>query len=272
MIRPIAMLVGAFFVGALMWAIVKTPLTNEVDKMKAFHLEPKELHLASDGPFGHWDVAQLQRGMKVYKEVCAACHGLGQVAFYDFKALGYDEAQVKAIAASWPIQAQTINPDTGEAATRAPIISDKLPQPYLNEVAARAANGNAYPPDLSLITKAREGHAPYLYSLLVGYRNPPANLPEDLRPTGSLHYNPYFANLNIAMPPPLTGEGQVTYDDGTRATVDQMAKDVTAFLVWTAEPKLVTRHSYGWAILGFLLVLTTLAYMSYRSIWADKKH
>lgn len=272
MIRPIAMLVGAFFIGALLWAIVTTPLTIEENKIEAFHQEPRALHLASDGPMGHWDTAQLQRGLKVYKEVCAACHGLGQVAFYDFKALGYNEDQVKSIAASWPIQTPSINPDTGEAASRAPIISDKLPQPYLNEVAARAANNNAYPPDLSLITKAREGHGPYVYSLLTGYRNVPANLPEELRPSGTLHYNPWFANLNIAMPPPLTSDGQVTYDDGTNATVDQMAKDVTAFLVWTAEPKLAARHQYGWAILGFLLVLTTLAYMSYRSIWADKKH
>ena len=272
MIRPIAMLIGAFFIGALLWAIATTPLTIETDPVAAFHEEPRALHLASDGPFGKFDTAQLQRGLKVFKEVCAACHGLGQVGFYDLGALGYEEDQIKAIAASWPIQSPTINPDTGEAATRAPIISDKFPSPYLNEVAARAANGNAYPPDLSLITKAREGHAAYVYSLLVGYRNPPANLPEALRHSGNLHYNPYFANLNLAMPAPLTSTDQVTFDDGTPATVDQMAKDVTAFLVWTAEPKLEARHQSGWAILGFLLVLTTLAYMSYRSIWADKKH
>jgi ubiquinol-cytochrome c reductase cytochrome c1 subunit len=135
----------------------------------------------------------------------------------------------------------------------------------------RAANNNAVPPDLSLIVKARAGHEDYIYSLLTGYRPVPANLPVDLRPSGTLHYNPYFHSLNIAMAPPLTAAGQVEYDDGTASTVDQMSKDVTAFLVWTSEPKLENRLRTGWAVLGFLIVFTILAYMSYQTIWADKK-
>ncbi|MCC7394784.1 MAG: cytochrome c1 [Sphingomonadaceae bacterium] len=269
MVRLIGFFVGLGFIFALLYAILVTPLAIEHNAAEAFHQEPRPLALASNGPFGRFDTAQLQRGLKVYKEVCAACHGLSQVRFGQLEALGYDEGQVKALAAQF--QVPSINPDTGEPATRPGLPSDHFPSPYANEVAARAANGNAYPPDLSLITKARHGGAAYVHSLLTGYRNPPANLPAELRPGTGLHYNPYFANLNIAMPAPLTSEGQVTFDDGTRATVDQMAKDVSAFLVWTAEPELPRRHAYGWAVLGFLFVLSVLAYLSYRSVWADKK-
>src|SRR5690606_657838 len=142
---------------------------------------------------------------------------------------------------------------------------DYFPSPYANDVAAAAANGNAIPPDLSLITKAREGGKDYVYSLLTGYQNPPANLPESLRPGPGLQYNPYFPNLNLAMAKPLA-DNQVTYADGTKATVDQMSKDVSAFLVWTAEPKLVKRVQVGWAVLLYLLAFTGLTYLSYRSI------
>jgi ubiquinol-cytochrome c reductase cytochrome c1 subunit len=141
-------------------------------------------------------------------------------------------------------------------------------------VAARAANNNALPPDLSLITKAREGGAPYVYSLLTGYQPEPVELlkkfPEAKTPP-NLHYNPYFANLNIAMPPPLTTAGQVTYADGTPATVDQMAKDVAAFLVWTAEPNLENRHAAGLAVAVFLLIGTILGYLAYQQIWHEAK-
>lgn len=217
----------------------------------------------------HWDLAQLQRGMQVYKEVCSACHSLNLVAFRNIQDLGYTEGQVKTFAKGF--QVPSINPDTGEPATRDGLPSDYFPAPYANDVAARAANNNALPPDLSLITKAREGGKDYVYSLLTGYQNPPANLPKELRPGTGLHYNPYFPNLNLAMAKPLS-DGQVTYADGTKATVDQMAKDVTAFLVWTAEPKLVKRVQVGWAVIGFLLIFTVLTYLSYRNIWADKKH
>jgi ubiquinol-cytochrome c reductase cytochrome c1 subunit len=220
---------------------------------------------------GHFDRTQLQRGFQVYKEVCAACHSIHLVAFRNLEDLGYSAPEVKAIANQWQIEVPDINPDTGEPATRKALAADRFPTPYPNEVAARAANNNAAPPDLTLMTKAREGGAAYVYSLLTGYQNPPATLPEASRPGPNLHYNPYFANLNIAMPPPLVAEGQVTYADGTKPTVDQMAKDVSAFLVWTAEPKLENRHRAGLAVLVFLLIATILAYLSYRNIWSGMK-
>ena len=279
MVRIIGFLVGLVFAGVLVISLI-TGVSNyfssppEETAAHEFHEHAKDVHFASDGPFGKFDKAQLQRGFQVYKEVCAACHGLGLVAFRDLHSLGYEEPEIKKIASDWPIQVPAINPDTGEASTRKAIASDRFPSPYPNETAARAANNNALPPDLSLIVKAREGGAPYIYSLLTGYRNPPAELLEkfpDAKPAEGLHYNPYFANLNIAMPPPLTANGQVTYADGTPSTVDQMAKDVSAFLVWTAEPKLENRHASGIAVALFLLVAIVLAYLAYQQIWREAK-
>ncbi|MDB5662218.1 MAG: cytochrome c1 [Sphingomonas bacterium] len=269
----IAPIVGLGFVVALIFSIIVTPHeASEESASHRFHVEPKELHLASDGPLGRFDRQQLQRGFQVYKEVCAACHSLQLVSFRDLQNIGFTGPEVKAIANQWATETPSINPETGEAATRKSIASDRIPSPYANEVAARSANNNALPPDLSLITKAREGGAPYIHSLLTGYREPPAELPKDAQPGPNLHYNPYFPNLNISMPPPLVADGQVTYADGTNPTVDQMAKDVSAFLVWTAEPKLENRHQTGVAVLIFLLIATALGYMAYQNVWAGKKH
>lgn len=269
MVRLFGIGAGLLFVTALLLALFTTPLTRETDAAAPFHEHLRDAGLPSSGPTGHFDRAQLQRGLKVYAEVCRACHGASLVAFRDLEALGYNEAQVKAIAGSFEVP--SINPDTGETATRPANSTDYIPSPYPNEIAARAANNNALPPDLSLIVKARAGNEDYIYSLLTGYRPVPANLPQSLRPSSTLHYNPTFHSLNIAMAPPLTSEGQVTFDDGTPATVNQMARDVTAFLVWTAEPKLENRLATGWTVLGFLLVFTVLAFMSYKAIWAEKK-
>ena len=276
MVRILAFFAGLAFCGVMLWsllwgfvAFVSEPHVEST--AERFHKEDKHVSFASDGPFGHFDRQQVQRGFQVYKEVCAACHGLQYVAFRNLADLGYNEPEIKKIAADWATQVPSINPDTGEAAGRPALASDKIPSPYPNEVAARAANNNAAPPDLSLITKARHGGASYVYSLLTGYEKVPANLPEDGRPGQGLHYNPYFPTLNLAMTPPLVADGQVTYADGTRATIDQMAKDVSAFLVWTAEPNLESRHSTGWATLIFLLFGTTFAYFAYKSIWADRK-
>lgn len=239
-----------------------------------FHVGPRELHLASDGPFGKWDLQQLQRGYQVYKEVCSACHSLKYVAFRDLAQLGYTEAEVKAAAAEWTVPG--VDPNTGEANTRPGTPTDYFPSPYPNDIAARAANNNAIPPDLSLMTKARHEGPAYIHSLLTGYRDPATfkvdgkslkqEFPDFSTPTG-LYFNPYFANLNIAMPPPLS-DGQVTYADGTKATVDQMATDVAAFLTWTAEPTLVKRKQTGWAVLGFLIFATVLAYLAKKQVWA----
>ncbi len=277
MVRIVAFLAGLFFSGWLVisagvttYEMITEPAQPTVESQ--FHKHPKAVSFKHDGPFGAFDKAQLQRGLKVFQEVCAACHSLKLVAFRDFEALGYNPDEIKAIAKGWPIEVPSINPETGEAETRKGLPSDKLPSPFANEVAARAANNNAVPPDLSLIVKAREGGAPYIYSLLTGYEDPPANLPEANRPGPGLHYNPYFHSLNIAMSAPITADDQVTYDDGTKATKSQMAKDVTAFLTWAAEPKLENRKQAGWAALLFVIIFTVLAYLSYRTIWADKKH
>lgn len=270
----VAALLISFIVGAA--AYVQEPPAETVEHR--FHHHPKELVFAHDGPFGMYDRQQLQRGFQVYKEVCAACHGLSLVAFRDLEGIGYHAPEVKAIAAQWQIEVPDINPDTGEAATRKAIAADKFPNPYANEVAARSANNNALPPDLSLITKARHDGPAYVYSLLTGYRDPATDrnekgeaLPAENRPGQGLHFNPYFANLNIAMPPPLTAEGQVSYADGTKPTVDQMAQDVAAFLTWSAEPKMEARKKAGMATLAFLLFLTVLTYLAYRNVWADEK-
>ncbi len=271
MIRIISILAGLFFAGALAWSLLWDTIGLAHDGLphtveKVYHEHPKALSLKSDGWFGtyHDNQAQLQRGFQVYQEVCSACHAIKHVAYRDLAALGYHEAEIKAIAAKATINAK--DPLTGELKDRPGLPSDHFP-PVVYA-------GTGTPPDLSLITKARHGGGAYVYSLLTGYQNQPASLlkefPDAKTPEG-LFYNPYFANLNIAMPAPLTSEGQVTYSDGTKATVDQMAQDVSAFLVWAAEPKLEKRHQTGIWWLGFLLFATTLAYMSYRNIWADKK-
>jgi ubiquinol-cytochrome c reductase cytochrome c1 subunit len=277
MVRIIGFLVGLGFAGVLLISLVVNLVgfiqsPPEPTAEHEYHREPKALHLASDGPFGKFDRQQVQRGYQVYKEVCAACHSMNLVHYRDLAALGYSDAEVKAEAASHEVPG--INPETGEESTRKAVPTDHFPSPYANETAGRAANNNALPPDLSLIAKAREGGAAYVYSLLTGFQNQPAELlkkfPSAKTPQG-LHYNPYFANLNLAMAPPLTSEGQVVYADGTKSTVDQMAKDVSAFLVWTAEPKLEARHRYGMTALIFLIIATVLGYLSYRNIWADAK-
>lgn len=280
MVRLFAFLIGLFFSGMLVisffnGAYVAMTETSVPTAEHEFHEHPKAVKFSHDGPFGKYDRAQLQRGLKVYSEVCAACHSLNLVAFRNFADLGYNEDEVKAIAKGWKTEVPSINPDTGEAASRPAIPSDNIPSPFANETAARAANNNALPPDLSLMTKARHNGPAYIYSLLTGYQNQPTAMlkefPDAKTPEG-LHYNPYFANLNLAMAPPLTGDDQVSFNDGTKSTVPQMAKDVSAFLTWAAEPKMENRKSAGWAALGFLLIFTVLTYLSYRAIWADKKH
>jgi ubiquinol-cytochrome c reductase cytochrome c1 subunit len=269
--------IGAVFAGVLLISMFSNLATYFNDKPKplaadVWHKEPKELKLRSDGPFGNFkDQAQLQRGFLVYKEVCKACHSLNLVSFRDLKGIGYNDAEIKAEASQW--QVPGINPDTGEATTRKGLPSDHFPAPFPNEIAARAANNNALPPDLSLITKSREGGGAYVYSLLTGFQPQPAALLKqfaDAKTPPNLHYNPYFANLNIAMPPPLKG-GEVTFADGTPNTLNNEARDVAAFLVWTAEPNLGARHAAGIAVVVFLLFGTIFGYFAYRQIWHDAK-
>ncbi len=286
MIRLAAILIGLGFTFVLVltfgngfyaWANEDAEETAE----HAFHLEAEapEGGYSFDGPLGNWDAAQLQRGYQVYKEVCAACHSLQYVAFRNLEELGYSEDQAKAEAATWMVPG--INPETGENALRPGTRTDYFPRPFANDVAARAANNNAIPPDLSLMTKARENGSAYVYSLLTGYADPATHTNEagdtlaaafpDSMPGTGLHFNPYFANLNLAMAPPLTADGQVTYADGTDATVSQMATDVSAFLTWTAEPRLIERQKTGWWVLAFTLFATILAWFAKKQVWSAVK-
>jgi ubiquinol-cytochrome c reductase cytochrome c1 subunit len=278
MVRVIGFLVGLAFAGVLLISLITGIATNLSSPpaplaSDEFHLKPKELHLSSDGPFGKFNNEQLQRGFQVYSEVCSACHSLKLVSFRDLKALGYKDAEIKKIASDWKTQVPSINPDTGEASTRKALPSDSFPPPFPNETAARAANNNALPPDLSLITKAREGGAAYVYSILTGFQPQPAELLKkfpDAKTPPNLHYNPYFANLNIAMPPPLKG-GEVTFADGSPNDLQHEAEDVAAFLVWTGNPELERRHAAGLSVAIFLLVATILGYLAYQQIWHDAK-
>ncbi len=270
--RSIKFVIGLGFVGVLMWALLWTavPYFTEPQVQTAehhLHKHPEKLALSSDGLFGKWDLAQLQRGFQVYKEVCAQCHSLGLVSFRELEGLGYNEAQAKKIAADWATPQPTLDPKTGDRGTRPNLLSDKIPTVYY------AGAGN--PPDLTLMAKARHGGASYIYSLLTGYQDQDEELlkhyPTVKSPPGTF-YNPYFANLNLSMPKPLTSDGQVTYADGTRATVPQMAADVSAFLEWTAEPTAQTRKRAGFAVVLFLLFTTLLAFGAYRTVWRGVKH
>jgi ubiquinol-cytochrome c reductase cytochrome c1 subunit len=282
-VRIVGFFAGLAFVSALLIAFVMPREKAEPTAAHEFHLEPKEVHFSFDNPiWGKYDRQQLQRGFQVYKEVCSACHSMKLVAFRDLEEIGFTKPEVKAIAKQWSTEVPTINDKTGEPTTRKAIPSDYFPSPFANETAARAGNNNALPPDFSDLAKSREGGAHYIHSLITGYRDQAGFKNEkgqellkefpDAKTPDSLHFNPYFANLNIAMPPPLAADGQVTYSDGTNATVDQMATDVSAFMMWAAEPKLENRHRTGIAVVIFLLIATALAYGSYQNIWRDKKH
>lgn len=214
------------------------------------------------GPFGTFDPAALQRGFMVYRDVCAACHSLRFIAFRNLEEIGLSEAEVKAVAAGYQV---VDGPnDEGEMFERPGKPSDRIPSPYPNEKAARAANNGAYPPDLSLIVEARKGGEDYIYSLLTGYQDPPAGF--ELRE--GMNYNAYFPGHQIAMPPPLIDD-QVTYPDGTSATVDQMARDVTTFLAWAAEPNLEERKRLGVKVMLFLAAFSVVLYAAKRKIWTE---
>ncbi len=215
-----------------------------------------------DGIFGQFDRAALQRGLQVYREVCAGCHSLRFIAYRDLVALGYDEDQIKAFAAEATV---TDGPnEDGEMFEREGRPADRFPSPFPNARAAAAANNGAAPPDLSLMAKANPGGPSYIRGLLTGYEDPPA----DFEILEGQNYNPYFPGGRIAMAQPLYEDG-VEYQDGTAATVDQMAADVAHFLMWTAEPKLEDRKRIGLKVVLFLLVFTGILYAVKRKVWAD---
>ena len=239
--------------------------------------EPEQQSWSFAGPFGTYDKAQLQRGLKVYKEVCSACHSMHRVAFR--------EEQVKAFAAEYEVEDGPN--DDGEMFTRKAIPSDYFPSPFPNEQAAAAANNGAAPPDFSLIAKARAVHRgfprfvfdvftmyaengpDYIHALLTGYDEEP---PAGMEIAEGTHYNPYFiAGKSLSMAKPID-DGQVTYDDGSPETLDQYARDVSAFLMWAAEPKLEARKKTGFRVIAFLLLFGGLLYLAKRKVWANVAH
>lgn len=248
--------------------------------------DAKDVAFSFEGAFGHFDRAQLQRGYKIYKEVCANCHSMQYVSFRNLAEHGgpeFSEEQVKSLAATFTVKD---GPDAnGEMFDRPGVPSDRFPSPFPNPQAAAVANGGAAPPDLSLITKSRAGWygtvnqlingiggPEYVYSVLTGYEEVPAELAKE-QPEGKA-YNPYFAAGHwIGMPQPLN-PGQVKYDDKPddyEASVDEMARDVSAFLAWTAEPKMEQRKSMGFAVFIYLGILAVLLYLVKKKIWA-KEH
>ena len=256
------------------------------------HEEPKEVHWSFEGPFGTYNQEQLQRGYKVYREVCSSCHSMNMVAFRNLGDPGgpfwdpkykssVDNGYVKAVAKDYQIP--DIDRDTGDAVKRPGTPADHFVAPFANEAAARASNGGALPPDMSLLARAREGGPAYIYSIVTGYVPPPAGLTV---PAGKF-YNPYIqGDLSsywkgdptkvpvggfIAMPPPLS-DGKVTFDDKTPSTLNNEAKDVAAFLMWTADPKMEERKQTGLAVMIFLVLFAGLLYASYRTLWRNIDH
>lgn len=250
-------------------------------------LKPELQNWSFAGAFGKFDPAQLQRGYKIYKEVCAACHAMQYLSFRNLGEEGgphFNEEEAKALAAS--IQVQDGPNEAGDMFERAGKPSDHFPHPFANSQAAAAANGGAAPPDLSVMAKARgaprglgwalvdfftqyqEGGPDYVHALLTGYRDPPAGV---VVPEGT-YYNPYFlAAVSLKMPPPLAADA-VPYTDGTPQTVDQYARDVSAFLMWAAEPHLVERKRLGFMVFVFLVVFAGLMYLTKKKIWAKVAH
>jgi cytochrome c1 len=247
---------------------------------------PPRQHWSFHGPFGSYDQAQLQRGFKIYREVCSTCHSLKLLAFRNLADPGgpaFTEAQAATIAAGFQV---TDGPnDKGEMFQRPGKLADRFPPPFPNDQAARAALGGGLPPDMSVLAKARSTEAgfpwfivdavtqyqeagpDYIHAILTGYEDPPAGV---TLPPGS-QYDKYFPGHAIAMPKPLS-DGQVEYTDGTPATVDQYAKDISAFLMWAAEPKLDERKRLGFQVFVFLLVLSGLLYFTKRRVWHDIHH
>ena len=278
----IARLAAAAVVGIAMSGAVAQ--AAEEGATQHYPLEhPKHAHWSFAGPFGHWDIGQLQRGLKIYKEVCSACHSMNLVSFRNLEELGYSEEQVKAFAAEYTV---TDGPNAeGDMFERPAVGSDKFPSPFPNVEAAAAANNGAAPPDFSLLAKARapergfptfifdiftlyaENGPDYIYSLLTGYQDAPAGV--EIPDTA--HYNPYFiAGPALAMAAPLS-DGIVTYEDGTPETVDQYAHDISAFLMWAAEPSLVERKALGFKVMIFLSIFAIMLYLSKKAVWAGLK-
>lgn len=274
-------------------ALVAAAATPAFAAAEAEH--PHDYNFSFESPVGGYDMSAVQRGFAVYRQVCASCHSMNALAFRHLGERGgpfaayrvrnhetgqhevriglpagehgaefvdiTDNPFVRAIAAEAVIT--DLDPNTGQPIDRPGRISDHFKAPFPNEAAARASNGGAYPPDLSVITQARHGGANYIASLLTGYTG---------EQRGIQYLNPYFPGGLISMPPPLAAEGLVTYDDGTAATPEQMATDVASFLQWAADPHMEERKSVGLQVLAFLIVLSGLMYLAYKQVWKGESH
>ncbi len=224
----------------------------------------KQKDWSFNGPFGTLDKAAMQRGFQAYREICASCHSLDYIAFRNLSDLGYSDAEIKAFAAEYDVEDGPN--DEGEMFIRPGIAADRFPSPYPNDAAARAGNNGAYPPDLSLITKARAKGPDYLYSLLTSYKD----APEDKEVPDGMYYNAAYPGYLIAMPQPIYGE-DVTYADGAPTDVSSIASDLVYFLTWTAEPSLEKRKRAGVKVMIFLLIMVGMSYGAMKFIWADVK-
>ena len=240
------------------FGVMEVSLSSDVKTPK------HDVNWTFEGVFGYFDKQSIQRGFKVYREVCQVCHSLKYLEYSNLGKIGFSEDEVKAIAASYTVHDGPN--DSGDMFDRPGRLSDRFVSPYPNEQAARAANNGAYPADLSLMIKARKDGANYVYSVLTGYET----APEGVTISDGLFYNPYFPGHQIAMPPPLTA-GMVAYTDGTEDSMEQMSKDVVNFLQWAAEPEMETRKIMGIKVLLYLVVFTVIFYLVKRKIWKDVK-
>lgn len=282
------------FQRAMLAAVAVLALSTPAVAAGGDHIEIERQNWSFSGIRGQFDKAQLQRGFQVYEKVCAQCHGLSRVYFRNLVQPGgpeFPEAAIKGLAAEWPNQITDGPNDDGEMFKRPAKLPDPILGPYANEKAARAANNGAYPPDLSLIAKARnperqsswyvqpflmlgdifsgyqEGGPDYLYALLTGYTDPPANF----HLGDGMNYNKAFPGHQIAMPA-ILGDDAVTYEDGTPATRAQHARDVASFLAWAADPSHDQRKRLGWQVIFYLLITSVLLYLGKKRIWASLKH
>lgn len=259
----IGIIVAFFAISAFIYVMANGfALPGHVSHVEQRHA--KEVEWSFSGPFGTVDKQAAQRGYQVYKEVCASCHSMKYFSFRDLSGLGFSDAEIKEIAKEYKYPELD---DTGEPIERDGKANDRFKSPYPNDAAGAAANGGALPPDLTLMVKAREDGANYIYSLLTGYgENPPAHHEV---PAGK-YYNPYFPGGIIAMPKPLTDE-QVTYQDGTKATTHQMAHDLVSFLQYTAEPEMQHRKHMGIKVILFLIAFSIFFYIAKVRVWANVK-
>ncbi len=248
----------AFLMGG---ALALTAVTAFAQEMP----EPAKQDWSFYGAFGTYDRAALQRGFQVYREVCSACHSMSLLAYHDLDGIGYKPAEIKAIAASVSVPDEP--DDTGEVKDRPGRPSDRFKAPFANEKAAAAANNGAIPKDLSLIVRGREHGPDYIYALMTGFKDAPA----DVKMAKGMNYNTAFPGHQIAMPPPLSDD-RVTYADGTKATLAQEAKDVVTFLSWASDPHLEDRHRLGARVIIFLAAFSGVMYGVKRKIWSKIEH